>query len=398
MSSFNLIFLVVTSFYTLLSLIYLIRSLKFRLQDKFICLTLLIYSTFFLSRVLWFNFGFIATNQYLLGVFSPIMFLPAPLFYLAVRNISLGVDVFRIKDFLHFVPALISIIDLIPFYLMPYVEKQQVLEKIIVSYSDVYIHIVGFVPSFYIHSIRLVLIIIYFILALNFILKSRVISELKNKEYKAWLRTSLIFLFTLKSLVIIFTISTFFVRVFNQEIPNVQGALFSLFILVVSAYVLNNYLKLDLGHNAQKVSTRRRIFPVISKWLGVENKVIISNHNSNKDLNEKLKLLFEEDQVYLLKEVTAISLAGLMGINSRELPTLLNEVYGCNFKKLINRFRIDYAVQKIDQNFLDLQTIEALGEACGYNSRITFFNAFKKEKGYSPNEYWKRFQEGIGRD
>ncbi|WP_170932506.1 helix-turn-helix domain-containing protein [Belliella buryatensis] len=351
-----------------------------------------------MTRVLWFNFGFIATNQDLLGVFSPIMFLPAPLFYLAVRNISFGVDVFRKKDLLHFLPALISAIDLIPFYLMPSIEKQDVLDKIMVSYSDVYVHIVGFIPSFYIHLIRLVLIIVYFTIALNLILKSDSIRELKNIEYKYWLKSSLIFLFTLKSLVIIFSISTLFVRVYNQEIPKVQGVLFGLFLVVVSTYVLKNYLKLDLARTAQKTPQKKRSFPVISKLMGIENKVRATNHNSNSDLNEKLKVLFESDQIFLLKDITTISLAGLIGVNSRALPTLLNDVYGCNFKELVNRFRIDYAVLKIEENFLDLQTIEALSDACGYNSRITFFNAFKKEKGYSPNEYWKRFQEGVGRE
>jgi AraC-like DNA-binding protein len=37
-------------------------------------------------------------------------------------------------------------------------------------------------------------------------------------------------------------------------------------------------------------------------------------------------------------------------------------------------------------------TIEAIGEASGFGSRTTFFNAFKKYENISPGEYFDRIK------
>jgi len=66
--------------------------------------------------------------------------------------------------------------------------------------------------------------------------------------------------------------------------------------------------------------------------------------------------------------------------------------YFCNysFTNYCHVLRIKYAIQLIDEGFLKTNTIESLSEKCLYNSRVTFFNNFKKIIGINPTEYLKK--------
>lgn len=107
------------------------------------------------------------------------------------------------------------------------------------------------------------------------------------------------------------------------------------------------------------------------------------------DLNQSLKKLFEEDRIYLNKNISSSELAGYLNIRARDLPSLIQDTYGCSYIDLISKFRIQYAMSEIEQFCLDKHTLESLAFDSGFNSRITFFNTFKKETGLSPSAYWK---------
>ncbi|MFD2035520.1 helix-turn-helix domain-containing protein [Belliella marina] len=350
-----------------------------------------------MSRIIWFDFGLISTNIYFLGIFSPIMFLPAPLFYLAVRNISKGTNEFYKRDFIHFLPALLSLLDLLPFYLFSIEEKEQIVKLILSSPAKINFYITGIIPSIYVFSTRLVLTIIYFVFSLYYFLKSKRIRLLEHDGYKKWLYSTLIFIFTLKVLMILLSFSSYFIQLSNQEFPKVRKTLIVSILVIISIYIFSIYSTLNFSFikNTQKKSLKKKNKPSVKSSSTLEvDPIPISSEEFESQT--KLKELIETDLIYLNNSISAKELAKLLKINARELPALLQSVYGCTFKDLINRLRVKFAVKKIDDNFLDTQTIEALGQVSGFNSRITFFNAFKKEKGCSPNEYWKRYQDGEG--
>ncbi|MEO0340625.1 MAG: helix-turn-helix domain-containing protein, partial [Bacteroidota bacterium] len=57
------------------------------------------------------------------------------------------------------------------------------------------------------------------------------------------------------------------------------------------------------------------------------------------------------------------------------------------FKDYINQFRIDKARQALLDPQNALLTIEAIGQQCGFQSKSTFFRAFKKETQLTPKQY-----------
>jgi AraC-like DNA-binding protein len=63
-----------------------------------------------------------------------------------------------------------------------------------------------------------------------------------------------------------------------------------------------------------------------------------------------------------------------------------------SFVDLRNRYRIEHAKKIMQFPAYRHYTIEAIGEASGFGSRTTFFNAFKKFENISPSEYFDKIK------
>jgi AraC-like DNA-binding protein len=59
------------------------------------------------------------------------------------------------------------------------------------------------------------------------------------------------------------------------------------------------------------------------------------------------------------------------------------------FVEFRNELRVAHVIQNLNKGMLDIVTIEAIGTDAGFNSRATFFNAFKKITGMTPTQYLK---------
>ncbi|WP_452601463.1 helix-turn-helix domain-containing protein [Pontimicrobium sp. MEBiC06410] len=72
------------------------------------------------------------------------------------------------------------------------------------------------------------------------------------------------------------------------------------------------------------------------------------------------------------------------------MSQLINTVTGENFSTYINRYRVE-AVKRIilDPEF-DNYSLLAIGLECGFSSKTTFHNSFKKMTGMTPNAYRKK--------
>jgi AraC-like DNA-binding protein len=78
-------------------------------------------------------------------------------------------------------------------------------------------------------------------------------------------------------------------------------------------------------------------------------------------------------------------LAREINISGHQLSQLLNDNLGKNFTLFVNEYRINEACNMLSKktNF----TIDAIGDEVGFNSKSTFFAAFKKIKGVTPSVY-----------
>lgn len=109
----------------------------------------------------------------------------------------------------------------------------------------------------------------------------------------------------------------------------------------------------------------------------------------SKELVEKLEKKLQTDRAFLTAELNIEQLANSVGTKSYLLSQLLNEHYELNFFNFINSYRVEFAMNMIQQGSLEKLTLEAIAYKSGFNSKSTFNRAFKKKAGCTPKEYAK---------
>jgi AraC-like DNA-binding protein len=102
-------------------------------------------------------------------------------------------------------------------------------------------------------------------------------------------------------------------------------------------------------------------------------------------LVKQLEKLMAETSAYTKADLKLNDLATQLQISGHQLSQLLNDNLGKNFTSYINDYRIRKACEIImTTNNLKL---EAVGYEVGFNSKSTFFAAFKKFTGTTPKLY-----------
>jgi len=378
------IYIFVTIFFVMTSLMLIIKGNNKPYQIKLIGLLCMIYSLFFLTRILWIDLELILTYPNFLGIFSPLLFLPSPLFFIIIRNIFLKQNGILKNDIYHFFPAVIHFLDLIPFFIKTSIEKFFIAEFIIKNPYDIHFVIQGFIPGYFVYFTRVLLFLLYLGLSLYYVISASIIKDRKKFIPENWVYFSILFLFFLKIALLFqfFNIAQFY---FTGSIYVLVGEVIGISIVfVVLVYTFYNYYRLNLSSPANQLYVTHKFVEKSTTVDPVNGSVDI-----DLDLNQKLKSLFEIDKIFLQSNITAIDLANLLNIRTRDLPILIQDTYNCSYRELINKFRIDYAKSEIENYYLDKRTIESLASDSGFNSRITFFNAFKKQTGVSPSDYMK---------
>ena len=104
---------------------------------------------------------------------------------------------------------------------------------------------------------------------------------------------------------------------------------------------------------------------------------------------EKLETVIREKKLYQDPNLKLNDLAKHINITPHQLSQLLNDNLGKSFSTYINEYRIQEACKIIGTD--DRLTFEAIGYEVGYNSKSTFYTAFKKVTDTTPALY----REGL---
>ena len=151
---------------------------------------------------------------------------------------------------------------------------------------------------------------------------------------------------------------------------NVVTSLFAL--IVICWFVLSGL------HNPN-------LFAGVDKNIGVLNDHQNLN-DSEDDLNQFTKFI-ETEKPYLDDAITLQSLAAGYDISEKELSSMINKRFGKHFFDFINSYRIKDAKRLLKEQ-PDLTVLEILCKV-GFNSKSSFYTAFKKETGDTPLNFRK---------
>jgi len=102
---------------------------------------------------------------------------------------------------------------------------------------------------------------------------------------------------------------------------------------------------------------------------------------------KKLETLCEVHQIYRDSTLNREKVAEQLGISAGYVSQLINVITGDNFANFINNYRVE-AVKKmmLDSDFENYSLL-AIGLESGFTSKTTFYDAFKKATGMTPNSF-----------
>ena len=90
---------------------------------------------------------------------------------------------------------------------------------------------------------------------------------------------------------------------------------------------------------------------------------------------------------------SAKELAAELKTNTRYLSAVVNSRFGMNYSCLLNEYRVKEAQHLLtDKRYAD-KTVEEISTMVGFANRQSFYAAFYKNLGETPNGYRKRFAE-----
>jgi AraC-like DNA-binding protein len=104
----------------------------------------------------------------------------------------------------------------------------------------------------------------------------------------------------------------------------------------------------------------------------------------------KISAVMREKQPFLNSEYSIHDLSQDTQIPVYQLSPLINQHFSSNFRSWLNRFRVEHFLEISESNRSAELTLDALAQESGFSNRVTFINAFKKEKGTTPGEYLKK--------
>ena len=111
-----------------------------------------------------------------------------------------------------------------------------------------------------------------------------------------------------------------------------------------------------------------------------------------RSIMKSIKVVYnlEVRKVFLDPKLSLVKFSSIVGTNTTYLSNVVNHYFKCNFKHLLNKYRIGYAKQLISN---EVHSPNELYKPCGFSSRSAFYAAFKKIMRVSPLYYQKYYKD-----
>ncbi len=348
--------------------------LYFRLKPKFYNLHIHTLAAYLFLNALCFSFYLIIKYEYILAfpylykTAAPITYLVVLCSYFHVYFIVNKETKFKAKHILHLIPFVLFLVSYMPFFFMDYSLKLEYINTVIANPNIMHIDNVGLLPENLNNLGRIVQPVLYIILqwVLLFSPKGKTLKSKEDILYK-WLLNfvRLQSLFFIALLATVFTSSRFYPIFENSFFINLPLTFTVSFFFILSFYLFWN--------------------PNILNKLKYYNPNSSTENESLETTNSIAELVYKE-KYFIGTENDINGIAKSIGLSKNELSKIINKD-NSSFSSWINEIKIKYAIELIKENYLESYSVDALSSACGFNSKNTFYRAFKTQTGCTPKDY-----------
>ena len=128
----------------------------------------------------------------------------------------------------------------------------------------------------------------------------------------------------------------------------------------------------------------------LRKEIAAEEKTtnnVSKGKESDENKFQTIKNYIKKNKRFLDPTFSLERLSSEMGISTSKLSQLINQESGYNFPDYINLLRVEKAKKYLIKSDFSTYTIVAIGLECGFNSKSTFYSAFKKFTNVTPSEF-----------
>jgi AraC-like DNA-binding protein len=337
-----------------------------------------------------YQIGFFESVPDLLHVLVPIDLLYGPLIYLYVSQLTSPVSHETVtRNYWHFLPALIGIVLLLPFFLLDGPEKLELTETlrkggaIEKDTSHMLLIQLGF-------NLFMLGTIVQLGLYLLFLIKRliRHSKSIKNefsdidKINLAWLRNLLLGISCI-----------FLLYLGDQFFPDLMGMNILGDLITVMAVILI-YTMGYLGLRQPAIFTRA----FVPHQTAIEESVDQAEEKYRRSgLDKETSLVFlneltghmEANKPYLEGDLVLPQLAQQLGISANYLSQVINEQLNVNFYDFVNVYRVEEAKRLTRDAGQKSTNILNIALDSGFNSKSAFYTAFKKATSMTPTQYRK---------
>jgi AraC-like DNA-binding protein len=345
------------------------------LSDKTLAIWMLVIGLHLLSYYTY-SLGFWDKYPHLVGITHPFPLLHGPLLFLYVA-FSLRKDQhLRFNDLLHFSPALLSYLYMIPFFFFYSAEqKVKINHNLIDDYSIfAQFSLVAFILSGIIYTFLAYRLVGKYqrLIQQNFAYEESI--NLKWLKYCIW-GIGIIFLTVLvisifrEGLKINFSFNAdmiFFVQIF-------------LFVLFLGFYGIRQQ-GIFSGNNGE---LNQLIEP---KQTSEYKKSGLKDEEAGQ-YHKQLLNLMKTRKPFLEPKLTLNFLAGELNVSVNHLSQIINQYESKNFYDFINEYRVEEFKHRVKDSANKNFSILAVAFDSGFNSKSSFNQVFKKHTGITPSEY-----------
>jgi AraC-like DNA-binding protein len=329
--------------------------------------------------------------------FTPLYLLLGPLLLFYIRGTINDNSKLSKIDALHFFPAIIQLIGIVPYLFLPFEEKLHVAQRLLTD-EDALLKIrfnIFFMPSTG-FLIRAILLFIYEFYCIYLLLIRTPINSIgKVIPKKQFLLTYKWLFILLINLIIItfcfFLITVESIRTSPANILTNYKILFSIigvcfFIMTFSLLLFPNILygmprKILIASTSNSKKNKTENEPSITE------EEFIAEEDPFFELSEKIKEYLIKDKPYLNPEFSISTIALEMQVPQNHISYCINTIMDTKFYTLRTNLRIEYSLELLQNNVNDILTIEAIGEKSGFKTRSNFYAAFKEKTGLTPTEF-----------
>ena len=373
----------------ILTVVLTLHNFRFNKNCVYLAGYLLPISLFVMANYYFFESDSVIGVSILFGNAAPLYHLSAPMLYFYTKGTIDDTWKFSYSDYWHFIPFLLGIINISPYYFVDFSQKIIYAKKLI---EDPNFHrsidITLLYPS-YIQSLgRPFLILIYSIISLNYLIKQKAYFlsykplEMRKTTYR-WLTFLTVNAILISIMYLIVTYNYFSLNLLTRDqiTNNVYSIIAKILIFSMPAILLF-YPQLIYGHSV-----------TITSNIGLAKKSIKQNKNSqNKNdlqLAKHMMSTINDENLYLNPDFSLETLAQRLDVPKHRLYPCFNTVLKKKFSELRTELRINYVKNLLLSEELNAVSMEGIWTKAGFSSKTNFFTTFKEETGFTPLEFIK---------